>query len=169
MFLFAGYKGFQKGFVLEILTILAFILAIIGGFKLLHLGMAFLSSQFHLQGQLVPILAFALIFIGIIIIVNILGKFLKSILNMTLLGPVDNIAGAIVAILKWGFGLSLILWLSNIFGFQFPNHWIGNSLLYPFLITWAPQVMEAFSAIIPFTDDLFKMVRESIQNDPVTG
>ena len=148
--------------------ILAFVLAVIGGFKLLHLGMAFLNAQFNIDGQWLPYLSFLIIFICIILIINLLGKFLKKILNMTLLGSVDNIAGAIVAVLKWSFGISVLFWLTNSFGIQPPDSWTNQSVLYPFLITWAPQLVEYFSFVVPFAEDLFQMVRELLQNDPVT-
>lgn len=152
---------------METITILAFVLAIIGGFKLLHIGVAFLNDQFGIHGQLLPYLAFVMIFIGIVLIVNLLGKSLKTVLNMTLLGSVDNIAGAVIAILKWSFGISVIFWLTNSFGMLPPASWTDGSILYPFLITWAPQVVGAFSHVLPFADDLFQMVRELLQNDPV--
>ncbi len=166
--LFAAYKGFNRGFLLEIIAILAFVLAVLGAFKLLHWGMALLSESFNIHGEILPYLAFLLIFMGIIILVNILGKFLKKIVDMTLLGPVDSIAGAVVSMLKWAFGLSVIFWLSSSFGFTFPESWTGHSLLYPFLLTFAPQIVDLLSGVLPFTDDLFQMIRELLEGDPAT-
>ena len=100
-----AFSGFRKGFVMEIVSILAFILAIIGSFKLLQEGMTFMQEQFDVSGKLLPYLTFIIIFILIILVVNLLGKALKKILDMTLLGSFDNLAGAVIGLFKWASGL----------------------------------------------------------------
>ena len=150
------------------IAVAAFILAVIGGFKLLHWGMDLLGRYLNLHGEILPYVSFLLIFIAIILIVNMLGKFLKKIIDMTLLGPVDSIAGALVSMVKWAFGISIIFWLSNSFGLAFPGSWADQSILYPYLLTFAPQVVDLLSGVLPFTDDLFQMIRELLQGDPTT-
>jgi len=162
---YGAYHGFKKGFLLEVIAILAFILAIIGGFKLLHLGMTFLDETFNLKGDLLPYVAFVIIFIGIILGVNLLGKALKKVIDLTLLGTVDNLAGLLVAILKWAFGLSVILWLTDSFGMELPEKWVENSLLYPVILPLAPQVVEFLSGLMPFAHDLFDVVKSFLQGD----
>ena len=44
---FGAVMGFRKGFLLEIVGILAFVLGIIGGFKLMELGMTYLDDYFE--------------------------------------------------------------------------------------------------------------------------
>ncbi|MTI20260.1 CvpA family protein [Fulvivirga sp. RKSG066] len=163
--LFGAYKGFKKGFLLEVIAILAFILAIIGGFKLLHLAMDFLDQNFSIQGDLLPYIAFIAIFIAIILGVNLLGKALKRVIDLTLLGTVDNLAGLIISVLKWAFGLSVILWLTDSFGFNLPEEWLDGSLLYPIILPFAPTVVDYFSALIPFAHDLFDMIKSMLQGD----
>ncbi|MCG8387676.1 MAG: CvpA family protein [Cytophagales bacterium] len=163
--LFAAYKGFQRGFLLEVIAVAAFVLAVLGGFKLLHWGMELLGQYFNLHGEILPYVSFVLIFIAIVLIVNVIGRFLKKIVDMTLLGPVDSIAGAVISMIKWAFGISIILWLSNSFGLVFPGSWVDQSILYPYLLTFAPQVVDVFSSVLPFTDDLFKMIRDLLQGD----
>ena len=94
--LIGAIQGFRKGFVMEIVSILALILAIFVGFKLLYEGISFLRDQFHLSGNFLPYLSFILLFIGTILLVNIIGKAVKKLLDLTLLGGVDNIAGGIL-------------------------------------------------------------------------
>ena len=52
--LFAAYKGFQRGFLLEVIAVAAFVLAVLGGFKLLHWGMELLGQYFNLHGEILP-------------------------------------------------------------------------------------------------------------------
>ncbi|MBL6449731.1 CvpA family protein [Fulvivirga sp. 29W222] len=160
---YGAYRGFKKGFLLEVIAILAFVLAVIGGFKLLHLGMNFLDQHFNISGELLPYVAFILIFIVIILLVNLLGKLVKKVVDMTLLGSVDNLAGAILSVLKWAFGISIVLWLSNSFGVEIPHLYTEESWLYPYILPFAPAVVEHFSALVPFAHDLFETIKNMLQ------
>jgi len=162
---FGAYNGFKKGFLLEVVAIVAFILAVIGGFKLLHLGMDFLDQNFDIRGDLLPYISFVLIFIVIIIGINLLGRGLKKIIDLTLLGAVDKLAGLLLSVLKWAFGLSIILWLTDAFGISLPNDWVEGSLLYPIILPLAPQVVEFLSSFMPFAQDLFDLIKNMLQGD----
>lgn len=163
--IWGAYRGFRKGFLLEVIAILAFILAIIGGFKLLHLGMDLLSEHFNIAGKLLPYIAFIVIFILIILMINLLGKLLKKVVDLTLLGPIDSMAGAVLSVLKWAFGLSVIFWLSSSFGLDLPEEWTVDSVLYPYLLSFAPKAAGYFAAVVPFAHDLFDMIKGMLQND----
>lgn len=153
-------SGFRKGFLMEIVSILAFVIAIIGSFKLLQVGMDILKENFELSGKFLPYLTFIIIFIAIIIVVNLIGKAVKKILDMTLLGSFDNLAGAIIGVFKWAFGLSVLLWIFNYFQINPIEDYAENAVVYPFVVSFAPTVVEYISALIPFAKDLFTTVKE---------
>ena len=144
---------------------MAFILAIIGGFKLLQIGMDFLDNLFNISGEVLPYVSFIAIFIAIVLLVNLLGKILKKVLDLTLLGAVDNLAGAILAVIKWAFGLSVILWLTSTFGMELPEEWTAGSWLYPNILPFAPKAVSYITAVMPFAHDLFDMIKEMLQGD----
>ncbi|MEM1406217.1 MAG: CvpA family protein [Bacteroidota bacterium] len=162
---FGAFKGYRKGFLLEAIAILSFILAIIGGFRLLHWGMSVLDEHFDINGELLPYLSFLLIFIVIVVGMNFIGRFLKKIIDMTLLGSVDNLAGALLAVLKWAFGISVILWLSNSFGMALQGTWTSDSILYPYLLTLAPRIVDMVSNVMPFASDLFETIQDLLKSD----
>ncbi len=166
--LFGAYRGYQKGFVLEIIAIISFILAIIGGFKLMHWGMDMLDQYFDINGELLPYISFLVIFIGIILLVNLLGKGMKKIIDLTLLGTVDNFAGAVLSIIKWVFGLSILLWLTTSFGIAPSEEWIDGSFFYPFLLAFAPMVVEYTTSIMPFAHELFDQIQQMLSGDSAT-
>ncbi|MTI41293.1 CvpA family protein [Fulvivirga lutimaris] len=158
--LFGAYRGFKKGFVLEIVAIVSFVLAIIGGFKLMHWGMDLIDQYFDISGELLPYISFIVIFIGIILLTNLVGKVFKKILDLTLLGTVDNLAGAVLSVIKWAFGISVLLWLSTSFGINFSEEWVEGSVLYEPIVTFAPKLVEYLSAVVPYTNDLFDHIQK---------
>jgi membrane protein required for colicin V production len=163
--LFGAYRGYQKGFVLEFIAIISFVLAIIGGFKLMHWGMDLLDKYFDIGGHLLPYISFIVIFVAIILLVNLIGRFIKKIIDLTLLGAVDNLAGALLSIVKWAFAISILLWLSSSFGIEFSDEWRENSIFYSYLLSFAPTVVDYCSGLMPFAHDLFDQIKEMLGGD----
>lgn len=166
--MFGAYQGFKKGFVLEVIAIISFILAIIGGFKLMHWGMDLIDQYFEISGALLPYISFVVIFIGIILLVNLIGRVFKKILDLTLLGAVDNVAGAFISILKWAFGISVLLWLSASFGLELSEDWTIDSFFYDPIMSFAPGFVNFITDYIPYTHDLFDHIQELLKGDSAT-
>lgn len=146
--------GFKKGFILEIITLLALILAVIGGFHFLHWGMSVLTENFQLSGKFLPFLAFLLIFVGIVFIVNAIGQVVKKVIHMAFLGGLDRIAGALLGAVKFVFFFSVVIWAFQIFGVELPQHLQDDSFLYTYVVAVAPATVELFGFIIPASSDL---------------
>ena len=159
--IFGAINGFKKGLLLEIIGIFAFVLAIIGGFKLMELGMTYLEGYFEGFNNLLPFISFLIIFLAILILINMLGKVVKKMVDLTLLGGVDKFAGAIIGIAKWAIGLSIVLWLTHYFGIELPGQ-NEELVLYPFLTELAPNVIESAAVILPFAEELFDSIKDLI-------
>ena len=160
--IFGAFGGFKKGLLLEIIGILAFVLAIIGGFKLMEFGMTLLAEYFEGLDHLLPFISFLVIFLAIILLINMLGKVLKKVVDMTLLGGVDKFAGAIVGAAKWAIGLSIILWLTITFGIELPGQ-EEDLVLYPYLVDLAPSLIDSLSVVLPFAEEMIDSIRELLQ------
>jgi len=161
--LWGAYRGYKKGLLLEIVAIFALVLGVIGGFKLLHWGIHTLTNFIGDYHKLIPVLAFILIFISIVILVNILGKALKKVLDYTLLGSLDNFSGALVGLIKWAFGLSIILWLVQLAGIVFPEDATAGTFLFPFMVNLAPMIIAWFALFLPFIQDLMDSIKDLLQ------
>ena len=155
-----AFSGFRKGFILEIITLLALILAVIGGFHFLHWGMSVLTDNFQLSGRFLPFLAFLLIFAGIIAIVNAIGQALKKIIHMAFLGGIDKIAGALLGALKFVFLFSILIWVFHVFGIELPQHLQDDSFLYTYVEALAPATVDLFGFIIPASADLMDKIAD---------
>lgn len=151
-----GYRGYRKGLLLEIIAIAAFILGIVGGLKLMHWGINLFETHLQWSGTFIPVVSFILIFIMITILITLLGRLLKNLINLTLLGSLDNLAGAAIGLIKWAFGLSALIWFFNLFGVSVPPDMTENAFVYPQIAAIAPKVIGYLSSIFPFIDDLLK-------------
>ncbi|WKK86960.2 CvpA family protein [Marivirga arenosa] len=157
--LFGAYLGYKKGLLLEIVSLVALIVAIIGAFKLLDFGMDLLQPYFENWEQALPIISFILLFVGILLLVNLVGKVVKKILDMTLLGGLDNFAGSIIGLLKWAFGVSLVLWLGESIEISISADMAEGTYIYPIVASIAPFVVELISDYMPFIQEVFDQLK----------
>lgn len=148
------YRGFQTGLLMQLLGIIAFFLAIIGGFHLMYWGTELLGEHLNGYESILPIISFVIIFIVIIVTINLIGKGLKAVLNMTILGSFDNITGAIVGFFKWALVLSILIWVAGTFGLFPLEEYYEDTIILPLVASIGPFLLETFSGILPLLEDV---------------
>lgn len=111
--LWGAFKGFKKGLVIELASIIALLLGVWGGIKFSSVSAKYLGELFSISEKLMPLISFALTFILIVIAVFALAKLLERFIKMTALGFVNKLLGATFGALKFGLIISVILNLVN--------------------------------------------------------
>lgn len=155
LMLIGGIMGYQQGFLMALFSFAAVVLGILGAFKLMGEAMVLLSTQFDINKSILPYIAFAIVFIAILIGVRLLGRLVKVSIDKTFLGRVDQAAGAALGLLKAAFLLSVCLWILNAMDFDLPERWTHNAWLLPRVETFAPAVTMWISNYVPFFRDVF--------------
>ena len=151
-----AFLGYRRGFLMELFFLLAIVLGIFLGFKLLSIGMEFLQREFNADRKFLPYISFAGIFILVLVLTIFLGRRVKNSLDNTFLGKVDSIAGALLGAAKYAFCISVIFWLADSLYLKLPQDWIKGSYLYPVTAKAAPNVSKYLSQFIPFFKEIFK-------------
>lgn len=157
-------SGFRKGLIITVISLLALILGVFGGFYFLNWGVSLLITEFGFTGRMLPIIAFVIIFIAIIIIVNFIGKLVKKFVHMILLGGADKLAGALIGALMWAFLVSSLIWVASVFKMTFPNEWQEGSILFEYVKPVAPAVAGLLDGIIPAVSDIFEGLSDLIDS-----
>ena len=158
-----AFRGFQKGLLLEIVGLFAFILGIIGGFQFTPLVASFLDGYFTKVPGLVPVISFIIVFVVIVLAVNLIGLALKKTIDLTLLGSFDDLAGSLAGVLKWALALSFLLWLLTFFGFQLADEYVEGAKIYPFVVSLAPWMIDTISVVLPFVKEFFEKLTPAEQ------
>lgn len=159
-----AFSGYKKGLILELVAIVAFVLAIIGGLQLLHVGMSYLSRVYDGFGNLLPFVAFLVLFVLIMILVNLLGRIVKKIIDWTPLGFIDNFAGAIIGIAKWSLGISVLVWVMSGLHIEIPAKISQNSMILPYITKFGHWTVTAISVIFPSLQHFLDTVRDFFEN-----
>jgi membrane protein required for colicin V production len=116
--IWGGYKGFKKGFIIEIASFIALGLGIWGGMRFSSISANYLSSAFEISEKVMPLISFAVTFIAIVIVVFALAKMLQKLITMVALGFINRAAGALFGMLKFGLIMSVIINFTNIINDQ---------------------------------------------------
>lgn len=162
---FAGFRGYQSGFIVSLLSLLGFWVGIILAFMFLDWGVQILDGMIEGFTGLLPYIAFILIFAAVGIGVDIIAKVVKKSIDLTPLGIFDNFAGSILGILTWAFGISILIWLTDKFGIEWPGHFRDNSMLFSKIEALAPVVFDLFAEYVPFLKHLFDSIAERLSPD----
>lgn len=153
--LLGAYGGYRDGFLMTLFSLLAIILGVLGGFKLMGKAMLLLSEKFNVDATVLPYISFFVVFIIIVIIVTALGRLIRSSIDGNFLGQVDQILGGLLGIVKIIFMTSVILWILDSMKVDLPEHWTENSWLYPKVAHFAPKVTSIIGKFIPAFKGIF--------------
>lgn len=142
--LFALYRGFKKGMVYMIASLLALILGIFGAIKFRPLFASLLDSVFNISPGHINVIAFAVAFVSIVIVVHLLAFFLDRLIKAVALNFVNRLLGMVFGLLVTAIVISMILYPINQVNAERqiikPEH-IEGSLLYKPLSAFAPAII----------------------------
>ena len=132
--------GFVRGFVHEVISLLAWIVAI-AVLKLFHAQLwSGLENSFHTSPAAGAVLAFAILFVPSFLIVKLVARSLGGRTRRhKLLGPFDRVLGGGFGLLKGLLGATLFFLLANlatdmVYGPQADRpQWMTKSRTYPLL------------------------------------
>jgi membrane protein required for colicin V production len=163
--LYGLYKGWRRGIMIEVVSIIAFVLAIIVAFKFLGEATFWLGQyiQNPLTQRILPYMGFAVLFLPIVFIINKIGWLLRSKTKASLVGNVDSAAGAIVGACTWAIGVSVVLWVLAGVGVQFDKKPKQSSILYPYISPIAPKVINKTTDFVQKTD--FKAWKQRLKSE----
>jgi membrane protein required for colicin V production len=132
--------GFVRGFVHEVISLLAWIVAI-AMLKLFHAQLwSGLENSFHTTPAAGAVLAFALLFVPTFLLVKLLARSIGGRTRCSpVLGPIDRVLGGGFGLLKGLLGATLFFLLANlatdmVYGPQADRpQWMTRSRSYPLL------------------------------------
>lgn len=98
LFLFPLIQGLRKGFVSQVMGLISVVFGLWAAFKFSAVFSQWLGPQIGGSGLGVQIIAFIVILILVVAIVNLLGKGITGLIKIALLGWVDRLLGLILSL-----------------------------------------------------------------------
>ena len=95
-------RGLMKGLVIEITSIVAIILGVLGSRLWGAMFATWLLRQFAWPESVCVVLAYVLLFLGISILLHLVAKLLTKLFAKVSLGWLNRLLGGLFGTLKWG-------------------------------------------------------------------
>ncbi|MBT3301955.1 MAG: CvpA family protein [Bacteroidetes bacterium] len=158
--------GFRKGLIIEVLSVLAFIIAIIGAMQLSN--KLLINSGMELNSKWLPYIAYIVVFLGIFLAIITLAKLLQRIIKTAQLNIFNRLAGALFGFVKVVLLFSLLLWITDQVD-VIPAKMKNESISYRYLEPVSPQIISFFTGYkedakgsIEQVEDFFENIANSL-------
>ena len=158
--IYAIYKGFTKGFIYEVATLIALILGVYGAIHFSDFTAEVIQDTFDYESQYMEYISFIVTFIVIVIGVNLIGRVIDKVVEAVALGFVNRLLGLAFGLLKGILILSIVVHLLNYVNDKFnfiSQEKKKESLLYE-------PMTDISDKIFDFFDSDFSTTKEDIEN-----
>ncbi len=145
---YAAWKGWHKGLILSVFSILAWLLGLLFALKFsAHLA-AFVAQTIGIKNVYAPLIAFAGVFVITAVLIYLLGRLLEQIASWAQLGLLNRLLSILLRASVYVFVFSSLVWLVNQAGLL-PPEYKARSHTAQFLINFAQWGMEYFEKWLP--------------------
>ncbi len=151
LLLWFAWKGFCKGLIIGLASIAALVLGLLAAFHFSHIAGGILKNMLSLEGDGLQYAAFGVTFLAVVIMVHVLGQAVEKVLTVIIPGIINNLAGALLGILKAALIISAFFYFLE--GTRLKDHLISGetrqkSVLYAPVASLAyyviPHIQEAY-------------------------
>ncbi|GAB4093150.1 CvpA family protein [Flaviaesturariibacter terrae] len=154
LLLLALFKGLRKGLVLAVFSFLGFVIGLAAALKLSAVVATYLGANTNVSGRWLPVLAFVLVFVAVLLLVRLGAKLIEGALSLVLLGWANKLGGFIFYALLYLFVFSIVLfWADQLHLLRAGLK--ASSLCWPWLQPMAPKIIGVLGAVLPFFRNLF--------------
>ena len=154
LLILAAFKGLRNGLILAIFSFLAFVIGLAAAIKLSAVAAGYIGSAVNVSQRWLPVLAFVVVFVIIVLLVKLGAKLVESAVSMMMLGWVNRIGGAIFYALLYIFVFSIVLFYADGVGIIKPET-AQNSVTYQYIRPLGPYVVRGLAAVVPLFKGMF--------------
>lgn len=150
----AIFRGVRHGFIISVLSALAIFVGLAAAIRLSATVAAGASPTVQHPSRWLPVLAFLLIFIGVIILVRLGARMLEKAVDLAMMGWLNKLAGVLLYAVIYTIILSVVLFYAT------QLHLVGEktlkaSVIYPFVRPWGPVIIDEFGKFVPWFEGMF--------------
>ncbi|MEP6747741.1 MAG: CvpA family protein [Bacteroidota bacterium] len=155
----ATYKGYTKGFIIAVFSVLALIIGLAAAMKLSVVTASWLKNAVHIAAKWLPVFAFAIVFLLVVLLVRIGGKALEKTAEIAFMGWINKLAGILLYITLYTIILSVLLFYAEKVNMLTPET-IASSKTYSFIKPWGPKAVNSIGTLVPFFKDMFHQLED---------
>ncbi len=154
LLIMACIKGFQKGLIIAVFSIVAFIIGLAAALKLSTAVANWLGNSVSVNAKWLPFISFALVFFIVILLVRWGATLIEKTFQLALLGWVNKIGGIAFYLALYTIIFSLFLFYTEKIQLIQPSV-VEASATYLYISPIGPKVMNSIGTVIPVFKDMF--------------
>ena len=159
LMVFACIKGYQRGLILAVFSIVAFIIGLAAALKLSTVVADWMKDSISVSAKWLPFISFVVVFFGVVLLVRWGGKLIEKSFQVVMLGWLNRIGGIVFYAALYIIIFSIFLFYAEKLQLVKPSV-VESSVTYGFVQPWGPKVIDGFGTIIPIFKDMFSRLEE---------
>ena len=148
--LFGFIRGLMKGFFVELASLVSLIAGVYGAIHFSYFVGNFLQDKVEWEERYISIIAFAITFVAIVIVISLLGKLFTKVADFASLGILNKLLGGAFGMLKLGLIVSVLLIVFDKLNSTIPfvnKENTEDSILYGPVKNLAPMIFPNFLTV----------------------
>ena len=150
-------KGYQKGFIIALFSIIALIAGLAAALKLSAAMAVYLQHNVAVPSKWLPVISFALVFLLVVFLVHLGARLIEKTVEMVLLGWANRLGGIVLYMLLYTIIFSVVIFYADKIKI-FDRSAIENSRVYPVVQPIGPKVIDGIGHLVPIFKDTFKQL-----------
>jgi membrane protein required for colicin V production len=151
---YACIKGYQKGLILALFSIIAFIIGLAAALKLSAVVAGWIGSNVSVSAKWLPFISFIVVFFGVVLLVRWGAKLIEKTMKVAMLGWLNRIGGIVFFAALYTIIFSIFIFYAEMLQLIKPDT-IHASATYQYIQPWGPKVINGIGSVIPIFKDMF--------------
>ncbi len=147
-------QGWRKGMILALFSMVCGLIGLAAAVKLSAVLATHMKSDLHITNRWLPVIAFILVFILVLLIIRWAGRLLENLLKLVMLEWLNKLGGILLFLLLYLSIYSIILF----YGTQMQvisKQAAERSRFYPLIAPLGPSIIRFITGFIPYGHDMF--------------
>lgn len=166
LLIIAIFKGFSKGLIVAVFSLLAFMIGLAAAVKLSAVVAGYIGDTVSVSEKWLPFISFIIVFLAVVILVRIGAKIIEKTIQVAMMGWLNRMGGMLFYALIYVIIFSVIIFYAVQLQILKPEI-ISNSETYDYIAPIGPWAIEGFGKVIPVFNNMF----DSLDNffDDISG
>lgn len=159
LIVFAVVKGFQRGLIVGLFSLVAVIIGLAAAMKLSVVMAHYLGKAVNLSDEWLPVISFTVVFILVILLIRLGAKAIEKTVELVMMGWLNKLGGIILFAAIYITVFSVLLFYAEQLKLVQADA-IDKSITYSFIQPWGPKAIDGFGSILPIFKDMFEELKQ---------
>ncbi|MET0392808.1 MAG: CvpA family protein [Chitinophagaceae bacterium] len=150
----AVIKGFQRGLILGVFSLLAIIIGLAAAIRLSAAVAHRIGSAVNVSDRWLPVISFIIVFLIVLLLIRWGARLLQKTVEMATLGWANRLGGIVLYAVVFTIVYSILLFYAVQLHLIKPET-IERSATYAFVQPWGPKAINGLGRLIPLFRDMF--------------